>query len=429
MSPKRKKGITAGTVIMLAMLLAVTGGFVWIYGRLSGGEIDITGMTRAVLSSDSSSGSGADQTEDIIISNDNGNTAQKASAKARQPEKAEDQPSGMLTLTVAGSAAAEENIRKSCYSSDSKKYDFTDVMTLLSPQLDSDVNAVFLHNVLDDSGKVSKTVVPTSAAAMLKSAGFDTVFAGFSGCFDRGADGMISTIGAIRNNGMTPVGLLENAGERSWITRSANGVTIAMAQYTSTISSSARKNMTKKNASELVPAADPERIRSDIQAARSAGAQAFVVFLDWGSDGLKSPDKKQKELAAQIAEAGADLIVGTGSSIAHTAEYIENPDGSRTLCVYSLGSILSDSRKAARLAGYILKVTFSSPEGGVVISEASYVPTYVWRYRQDGKYYYRCVAIGGNAPDGMDSDQRKAMEKAESSIVKLLEGSPLTRGK
>ena len=74
----------------------------------------------------------------------------------------------------------------------------------------------------------------------------------------------------------------------------------------------------------------------------------------------------------------------------------------------------------------MLKVTFSSSRNGAGITGVSYVPTYAWRYKQDGRYYYRCLAVTGLAPDGMDSDQIKSMNKAEETIRTLLEGTPLT---
>ena len=54
-----------------------------------------------------------------------------------------------------------------------------------------------------------------------------------------------------------------------------------------------------------------------------------------------------------------------------------------------------------------------------------YTPVYAWKYRQDGRYYYRCIASNGTAPDGMDSEQRKTMEKSAETVEKVLQDSPL----
>ena len=41
---------------------------------------------------------------------------------------------------------------------------------------------------------------------------------------------------------------------------------------------------------------------------------------------------------------------------------------------------------------------------------------------QDGKDYYRCVKAGPEAPDGMDSEQQKSMNKAAATVEQVLAG-------
>ena len=53
---------------MLALMIMATGGFVWVYGRLSGETVDMSGMTRAIFTSADESVRTEDQTEGIIIS-------------------------------------------------------------------------------------------------------------------------------------------------------------------------------------------------------------------------------------------------------------------------------------------------------------------------------------------------------------------------
>ena len=80
------------------------------------------------------------------------------------------------------------------------------------------------------------------------------------------------------------------------------------------------------------------------------------------------------------------------------------------------------------MAGYLLHVTVrQNKKGSVDILAPEYSPVYTWKYKQDGRYYYRCLASDQSAPDGMDSEQQKTMEKAETTVSETLAGSPLTR--
>ena len=76
----------------------------------------------------------------------------------------------------------------------------------------------------------------------------------------------------------------------------------------------------------------------------------------------------------------------------------------------------------------LLRLTISvDGQGRASIDEAAYVPTYIWRYKQDGRYYYRVVASDRPAPDGMGDDQTKSKDRALATVQKYLgQDTPLT---
>ena len=79
------------------------------------------------------------------------------------------------------------------------------------------------------------------------------------------------------------------------------------------------------------------------------------------------------------------------------------------------------------MAGYLLNVTVRrNGKGGADILAPEYTPVYTWKYKQDGRYYYRCLASDQPVPDGMDSEQQKTMSKAEKAVSDVLAASPLT---
>ncbi len=366
-------------------------------------------------------------------SNNAGRQAEKAnSTQTAVPRAEQNAPQAKggaeFSLTVGGTAAIEDNVRRSGYSNDTKKYDFTDIMTLLSPEISADINAVFTENLMTDDIKVSRTVVPSCAANMLKTAGFDTALAGFSKAWDKGMEGVAATVTSLKKHGLAVTGLCSSESDSRALIRRINGVQVAMLQYTATVGSNTRKSMVKKGESYSVPEALPELIASDIAQARQNGSRAVFVFLNWGKTNSKAPDKSQIQLAQQIADAGADLIIGAGSRIAQKAEYLTAADGRSVLCAYSLGTLISDDRNAAnRIGGYLLHLTFRAEENGTVsLIRTAYTPTYTWRYRQDGSYFYRVVAADRPSPDGMDSDQIKAMRKTLTAVQAALEESPLS---
>ena len=430
---KQNRGITAGTVIMLTLTVMTIVGFAGVLSRLSGKGTDLSRLRAEALQLGTKTDLSA--AEEIRISSADtsgtGSAGVPAWASTLQSTPAEKETavkSQGITIVFGGTVAIEEAVRKSCYASESRKYDFSRVMSLLKDNFQGREAAVFLENVLMDDTKVSETVVPAVGAEMLQEAGVTLAAAGFSGAFGKGLEGIASTRQALSDSGVTPLGIRSVEGTRAGTMLRRDKMSVAVLQYTGTVSASTRKTMAGKNAAYAIPEAEAAQITRDIQQARSEGALAVVVMLNWGKTGGKNPDKAQKALAQQIAEAGADLIIGAGSRIPQAPEWltVNSARGSRNvLCVYSLGTLVSDNRKAInRLSSYLLQVTFETDgQGGAAVSDTAYVPTYLWRYRQDGVYSYRCLAANRTPPDGMDSDQQKNMAKAAESIAELLENS------
>ena len=367
---RKRRGVSFGTVFMLCMVVLTLGGSAFVLTRLSGGGTVDLARLGATLQLD---GEAPKQEVDDILIREEGKTAEKKPTVTKAP--AENSEKNTFTLAVGGLAAIETEVRRSCYSNDSKKYDFSDVFAALKPAFSADLSCIFLENILSDDYKVSTSVVPAAAADMLRGA----------------------------------------------------GIQVAMLQYTGTLSAATKKSLAKNGQEAMLPEAEMETIAAGIRDARSRGAGAVVILVNWGKDG-KAPDKAQKALAQQIADAGADLIIGAGSRIPQAPEVLKAAGtGREVLCVYSAGTLLSDNRKSAkRLGSYLLHVTFTGDGEGTAVSKVEYTPVYIWRYKQDGKFYYRCVAANGAAPDGMDSEQMKTMEKAVAAVSDALEGTSLT---
>lgn len=340
------------------------------------------------------------------------------------------QPGGTLTLTIGGSVDIDDTIRKSAYYSDSKKYDFTDILAPLQGEMQSDLTILSLDNLTDASSKVSALNAPESVMDMLEIAGVDMVALGFSKAYDKGIGSLQATINAAADRGLTTIGAYaskEDADMRRTLT--INNVQIAFLHYADNISSTSKKNIKNDGTAYLIPMTDADVINADIAAVREAGADIVVVFVNWGSSSFKV-SAKVKTLAQQIADAGADVIVGTGTPSVQTVTWLtgKRADGSirQTLCAWSMGSLVNGERNDGNVAGMLLQLQLSYDGASVNFERVSYTPTYIWRFKQDGQYQYRVTASDREPPDGMNSDHVKYMEKALKNIQKVLADSPVT---
>ena len=433
--------VSFGTRVMLVVTLLVLIGSVMILIRFSSGRsIDLTGAGMNPLNLEESY-TGPDE-----VTGKPGNTPEPdrdnktadllhetASGVSAPPEATPVTAAAerSFTMTVAGTVAMDGEVRKNSYLSDSRTYDFSDVLSLLKNEIRSDLNAVFLENIISDEEKVSDTVTPSSVARVLKNAGFQVAACGFANAWAKESGGVSSTRTNLRENGISPAGIFESGDRERVSITVVQGIRISILSYTDTVSASTRKKMDKKEESDTVPAAESERIAADITEARNRGAEAVIVLMNWGKVG-KTPDKAQKALAQSIADAGADLIIGAGSRVQQAAEYltVQQPDGNEKeiLCIWSLGTVLSGDRSnIRRISGYLLHVRIHmTRDGKAAVEQPEYTPLYTWRYRQDGQYYYRCLAANRTPPDGMDNEQIKNMDKAAEAVRSALAGSPLS---
>ena len=422
--------MSPGSIAMIVLSLLVLGGSVLVFARLSGGvSVDLNAVAsdvvnlvqRAEETRAEENTPGGNQSQ--IASGSAGNAA--SGAAARVPDQ--EQPAGAdtFTMTVGGVIQLAGEVRKNSRSADSKKYDYSDVLMLLQPYFDADLNGVFLENILSDTEKISDVVAPANVAEALKQAGIGMAACGFPRAFELETKGISETRSALTDQSILPIGIRE-ADEQSVIPiRNVNGYRVALLQYTGGVSASVRKNMTKEDLTDMIPEAEEEQIAAEIRTAREQGAQAVVVLLNWGKTG-KSPDTNQVSLAAKIAEAGADLIIGAGSRQLQGAEYLAGPEGRQVLCCWSLGSLITGDRgNVRRIAGYLLHVTFSRDGDRARLQKAEYTPVYAWKFKQDGSFFYRCVAANQPAPDGMDNEQQKYMANALQIAETALAGSPV----
>ena len=95
-------------------------------------------------------------------------------------------------LTAGGTVALDGEVRKNSYYSDAKQYDYFDTMSLLKKEIQSDLNIVFLENLLSEDGRSSDLIATNAAAAMLKGAGFNLAACGFARAYEKEQAGILA---------------------------------------------------------------------------------------------------------------------------------------------------------------------------------------------------------------------------------------------
>jgi len=124
-----------------------------------------------------------------------------------------------------------------------------------------------------------------------------------------------------------------------------------------------------------------------------SAADVVVVSADWKSG---TSDKQKKNLAGTMAQAGADIILGSGETLGG-AEWIDTGDGSPALAVYSLGNFAATADAAENLCGGLLSLDITLCEGEVALENVCIEP--IIMHYNEGNRNYQIFELNGYTDD------------------------------
>jgi poly-gamma-glutamate synthesis protein (capsule biosynthesis protein) len=100
-------------------------------------------------------------------------------------------------------------------------------------------------------------------------------------------------------------------------------------------------------AEDVTAAVDTKKLMEQIGNAR-ADCDFLIVSMHWGNEYQSGADRRQMELAQQIANAGADVLWGHHPHVLQPITWVESEqNGHRMLVMFSLGNLLSDQSMSA----------------------------------------------------------------------------------
>jgi len=211
-------------------------------------------------------------------------------------------------------------------------------------------------------------------------AGFDMVVTANNHSFDKGAYGLKNTLRLLNEKGIYHAGTYTSyyMQDNTPIVR-INDISVAVLSYTQFVNTGteAYKNSGESYSLNLI---DVEAIHSDIEAVRARHADFVIVYVHWGTENTRTLTKYQQETAKAIAEAGADVIIGSHPHVVQAVQFLPVLDESggekQVLVAYSLGNLVSSMPREINKDSLILNLSIERAEdGSMCLKEASYLCT------------------------------------------------------
>ena len=114
-------------------------------------------------------------------------------------------------------------------------------------------------------------------------------------------------------------------------------------------------------------------------------ADVIIINMHFGKEYNLYPSSAQRELVAELSDAGADVILGHHPHVLQPPEWIENSHGMKTFVAYSLGNFFSGQDGLYRQIGASLSLEITKPDDnykGIIIRNPKYELTYVNREKR-----------------------------------------------
>lgn len=308
------------------------------------------------------------------------------------------------------------------------------MLTLETMQAGSEIA---LWGVSGYTGHMEKGILtfnaPLALSHALKKAGVNLYSFANNHCLDRDVEGLQASLQNVRGLGFYTTGAYLSKEERDTVDMiEVNGIEIAFVAYTyGTNCIPVRPGY--EYMINLVPSFENiGPVIDDIRSARAAGADFVVVVPHWGGQYVDYPFEWQRELARKMAEAGADIIIGSHPKFVQPGEWIDLPEnggGTRSVpVIYSLGNFYTDQHYPACTSDLVeygmlltLEVTRDKTGGRARISDIDY--DIHWCHRA---WHHRMLLLTevfekGSGEFNLDQSQLQRLQERYRKNVEIVE--------
>lgn len=297
-----------------------------------------------------------------------------------------------IKLAATGDVLLHSRIYNICKKSDGT-YDFKDKMAPAGELLKKgDISIVNLEALVagEELGLSSfpKFNNPIELAENLKELGTDIVSNSNNHTLDFGVEGALKSIENLEKVGLPYVGSHKSKKDQSEVRIiERNGIKCAFLSYTGvTLGNNPPKG--KEYILNRIVKNQTKMIRREIESLKKEkNPDVVIVSVHFGREYPLLPVSSQKEVAASISDAGADIIIGHHPHVLQPAEWILNSRGKKTFVIYSLGNFYSGQKGLYRQIGGVLYLDItksSNKEGNIQISNPELELTFVDANRKAG---------------------------------------------
>ena len=182
--------------------------------------------------------------------------------------------------------------------------------------------------------------IPPQIFEAMKNAGIDAVSTANNHSMDTRFEGIDSTIDYLDEHGIKHTGTQKDASE-PYLIMDVNGIKIGMLSYAEQLNGFEAIMETAQQKAKINMLV-PEEIKKDIENIRAEGAEFVFVYPHWGNEYESYPRQDHINLARDMIEWGADMVIGNHPHVVQPKEKYTTSDGRVGHIYYSMGNVFSN---------------------------------------------------------------------------------------
>jgi len=314
-----------------------------------------------------------------------------------------------------------------------KTYDFSACFAHVKPVLaQSDLAICNLETMLSRCCPLNRDVgfsdgciylnSPEQLASALRDAGFDCTVNAQNHIYDAGVRGIFETLEVLNRSRLIHTGAFAGKADQRFVIIEVNQIKIAVLAYLDrNLQFQKRVLFTEHGLDTHVNIYDQKRAAADIAAAKKAGADFILVYCHFGKEITETITDRQRSSAQELAEAGADFIMGSHSHCLQPCDILRTSDGRSVPVAFSGGNFLSDmpTRELPNEDTAIFELELSKQQNrAVTIDSFNYYPFRILR-RPDTRGGFVTYPVYGMPESQKEAEQ---LLKARRHIHRVLAG-------
>ena len=249
--------------------------------------------------------------------------------------------------------------------------------------------------------------------------GFDLMVMANNHNCDGGVRALMETIDEVDRYDFIRTGVFKDDSEKRFVICDVNGIKVGFLAYMSmrTGFNGKDQNWTTEEKAVHLNVFTEYKAKQDIEAIRKAGAEFVIVYMHWGFKNFRVPTDSQVFEAREVANAGADYIVGSNPHLLQRMRRLKMADGRRVPCAYSIGNFQAVMNQVVgNRDSIMLRLILSrDEEGKVYIKRNNYIPFHT--YRKFGGCRWAPVALSMKYEIGRKRRNRKVIRERIIEIV------------